>query len=177
MPDNIPITPGSGATVAADELSYGGDPAVKLQIIRLAHIVGAEGSKTLHEVFTQPGSPSTYALTIQEPLISAHHFVAAATANAASVKASAGVVKGFSLFNASDVPIYLKFHNTAGAPTPGSGVVRTFGIQAGTQRDVRIPGGGLSLGTGIGITVVRDLADAGTTATAANDAVGEIFYA
>jgi hypothetical protein len=108
--------------------------------------------------------------------VSGHHLVAAATANAANVKASAGTLKGFSLFNNSSVPVYLKFHNTAGTPTAGSGVVRTFGIQAGTGREVTIPGGGLSFGTGIGITLVRDLADAGTTATAANDAVGEVFY-
>lgn len=109
-------------------------------------------------------------------VVSGHHFVAAASDNAANVKASAGTLRGLYIFNAAAVTIYVKFHNTAGTPTAGSGVVRTFGIQAGTHLDITIPGGGLSFATGIGITVVKALADNGTTATAANDAVGEIFY-
>ena len=109
-------------------------------------------------------------------VVSATHVVAAASANATSIKASAGTLRGFSFFNNAAYPVYLKFHNTAGTPTAGSGVVRTFAIQAGMQRDVVLPGGGISFATGIGITLVQDLADSGTTAVAANDAVGEIFY-
>ena len=121
------------------------------------------------------GADNDVTLAGTGPLLSAHHFVAAASANAANVKASAGTFYGFDLFNAAAYPVYLKLHNTAGTPTAGAGVIRTFGVQAGVRAFVMLPGG-LAFGTGIGITVVKDLADAGTTATAANDAVGEIFY-
>lgn len=122
---------------------------------------------------------ATYGVAVdvkRQAEVSAYHVVGAGSTNAASVKAAAGKLRGFSIFNASDVPIYLKFHNTAVVPTAGAGVVRTFGIQAGVERNITLPGGGLAFATGIGITVVRDLADAGVTPTVANDAVGEIFY-
>lgn len=115
-------------------------------------------------------------VTANPGTISALHVVAASSTNATSVKASAGTLRGISFFNLAAVPIYVKFHNTAGTPTAGSGVVRTFGIQAGTQINFLIPGGGISFGTGIGMTIVKDLADNGTTATTANDAVGEVWY-
>ena len=46
MPDNVSITPGIGASVAADEVSYSGDTA-QVQIIQLAFVTGAEGSRVL----------------------------------------------------------------------------------------------------------------------------------
>lgn len=177
MADNVAVTAGSATyNAAADELTYSGDTAA-VQLTRLVHVSGAEGSKTLTEIVTAPGSPATtFALTVHTPKVSATHVVAAATTNAASIKASAGNLRGLSFYNNAAYPIYVKFHNTAGTPTAGSGVVRTFGVQAGTQCDIAIPGGGIAFATGIGLTIVRDLADAGTTATAASDCVGEIYY-
>lgn len=197
MADNVGVTAGAATyTAAADEVTYSGDTS-KVQLVRLVHVSGTEGSKTLTEIVGTAGSPGTAVVTIQgvgsgtavpvsiasvpshavtSAVVSALHVVAAASANATNVKASAGTLRGFSFYNNAAYPVYLKFHNTAGTPTAGAGVVRTFAIQAGTQRDCTIPGGGLSFGTGIGITLVQDLADAGTTAVAASDAVGEIFY-
>lgn len=109
-------------------------------------------------------------------VVSAHHFVSAASDNAASVKASAGTLRGLSLFSTAAAPVYLKFHNTAGTPTAGSGVVRTFGIQAGQRLDLTFPGGGVSFATGIGITCVTGAADNGTGNTTASTVTGEIFY-
>jgi hypothetical protein len=105
-----------------------------------------------------------------------HHFVAAATTNARSVKASAGTVYRVSILNVADYPVYLKFHNTAGVPTAGAGVVRTVGVQAGTQVVLDL-GAGEAFATGIGVTLVKDITDAGTTAVAASDAVVDIDYA
>jgi ethanolamine utilization microcompartment shell protein EutS len=48
MADNVPITPGSGAVVAADEATYSGDTA-KIQLLRLVQVTGSEGSKTVVE--------------------------------------------------------------------------------------------------------------------------------
>jgi hypothetical protein len=105
-----------------------------------------------------------------------HHFVAAATTNARSVKGSAGTLYRASIFNVADYPVYLKFHNTAGVPTAGAGVVRTVGVQAGTHVVVDL-GAGEAFATGIGVTLVKDITDAGTTAVAASDAVVDIDYA
>jgi hypothetical protein len=104
------------------------------------------------------------------------HAVSAATTNATSVKASAGQVYGWSVYNNAAYPVYLKLHNTAGTPTAGSGVVLTIGIQAGT-RDSIFNTHGISFGTGIGFTIVKDIADSGTTAVAASDCVVDLFYA
>jgi hypothetical protein len=103
------------------------------------------------------------------------HLVAGASTNATSVKASAGQIYGWSIYNNAAYPIYVKFHNTAGTPTAGSGVVQTVGVQAGTQVNV-FNTQGIPFATGIGLTIVKDLADAGATAVAASDCVADVFY-
>jgi hypothetical protein len=159
MADNVAITAGAGTSIATDDVG-----GVHYQVVKLAVGDGSSTAVSASAPFpTQRGN------------VSAKHFVAAASDNATSVKASAGTLRGFHLYNDAQYPVYLKFHNTAGSPTAGSGVVRTFGIQAGTSVDFTFPGG-LAFATGIAFTLVTDMADAGTTATAAEDAVGEIFY-
>lgn len=49
MADNVAITPGSGAVVGADEATYSGDTA-KVQLVRLVHVTGSEGTKTVEEL-------------------------------------------------------------------------------------------------------------------------------
>lgn len=49
MADNVPVTPGSGVNVAADEVTYSGD-TTKVQLMRQVFVSGTEGSKTLTEV-------------------------------------------------------------------------------------------------------------------------------
>jgi hypothetical protein len=196
MADNVPITAGTGTDVATDDVA-----SVHYQKVKVA--IGADGAVDGLLDFGQGAMAASLpvviasdqtavpvsdggstlsiddgasSITVDTGTTSALHVVAAASDNAQSVKASAGTLRGLSFFNVAAVPIYVKFHNTAGTPTAGSGVVRTFGIQAGTQFQISLPGGGIAFGTGIGLTIVKDLADNGTTATAANDAVGEIFY-
>ena len=178
MADNVAFT-GSVATytAASDEVTYSGDTS-KVQLTRLVHVSGSEGAKTLTEIVTAPGSPSSsFALTTHRPAVSTSHLVTAATTNATSIKASAGLLKSVHVLSVRATPLYVKFHNTAGTPTAGSGVVLTVGVQAGMQRDFVLPDGGRSFATGIGMTVVSDIADAGTTAVAASDAVIEVVYA
>lgn len=50
MADNSLRTPGSGESVASDEVTYSGDTA-KIQIVRNVHVTGSEGAKTVHEVW------------------------------------------------------------------------------------------------------------------------------
>lgn len=106
---------------------------------------------------------------------STYHAVAAASTNTANIKASAGQVYGVDVFNNTTYPVYVKFHNTAGTPTAGSGVVRTFGVQAGVRGRAEFPVG-LAFGTGIGISIVKNVADNDTTAVAASDCVVDVDY-
>lgn len=64
MADNAQVTAGVGTNIAADEVTYSGD-TTKLQINRLVHVSGTEGSKVVAEIAGAAGSPGTAALTIQ----------------------------------------------------------------------------------------------------------------
>jgi hypothetical protein len=108
--------------------------------------------------------------------LSIYHVVSAATDNAANVKASAGQLFGWSIYNNAGYPVYVKFHNTAGTPTSGSGVVKAIGIQAGTRAEA-FTDAGISFGTGIGISIVKGITDASTTAVALSDCIVDVFYA
>lgn len=107
--------------------------------------------------------------------LSNYHLVSAATTNTNNVKASAGQVYGIQVYNNAAYAVYVKLHNTSGTPTAGSGVVRTFGVPAGGgyiwNSDIGVP-----LGTGIGISIVKDITDAGTTAVALSDCVVDLQY-
>jgi hypothetical protein len=104
------------------------------------------------------------------------HLVSAATTNPTVVKASAGRLLGFVLTNNAASKVYVKFHNQTTTPTAGSGVVRSFGIPAGGTITFSLEGG-IAFSTGIAFTTVTGAADADTTAVAANDIVGDIFWA
>jgi len=108
---------------------------------------------------------------------STYHHVSTADTNAANIKASPGQVYGWRIFNSSSgfYPVYIKLHNTAGTPTAGAGVVQTIGVQAGVADDFFLPVG-IAFATGIGISIVKGIADADTSAVAAADCVVDIFY-
>jgi hypothetical protein len=149
--DNLTLNAGSGgATCLTDDCTTG-----HAQVVKLA--VATNGSAT------QLGGFSTY------------HAVSAGSTNVANIKASAGQVYGIDVFNNAAYPIYVKLHNTAGTPTAGAGVVRTFGVQAGVRGTAEWALG-LAFATGIGISILKDITDAGTTAVLASDCVVDIAY-
>jgi hypothetical protein len=158
MADNIQV---QGVTYASDDVA-----GVHYTRVKMVH--GADGQAN----DASEASP----LPVRDgSTISTHHLITAASANPANVKAAPGRLRSVHIFNAESVPIYVKFHDTAGSPTAGSGVVFSVGCQAGLHRDVMLPGAGRAFATGIGRTVVRDAADAGTTACAAGNTV-EVGY-
>ena len=110
--------------------------------------------------------------------LSKFHLVGAATDNATNVKASAGQVYSITAFNVNASPRYLKFHNTAGTPTAGTGVTDTFLIPGNTSGAgvVLNVDKGITFGTGIAITIVTGIADANTTAIGASEVVLNIYY-
>ena len=107
---------------------------------------------------------------------STYHLVTAATTNAARIKSGAACLLGLAVFSVRTSPLYIKFHDSnASPPTAGSGVVFAVGIQAGTSRELWIPGG-RAFASGLGISVVTGIADSDANAVAASDAVIEVFY-
>lgn len=165
---SVAITAGTGTPIdTRTETTNGqhrqvvvlGDPANNAGVCPVDPVAGA----TVNAVPHTSGGCST------------HHRVAAATTNAVNIKASAGQIYHISITSAAAYMIYVKFHNTAIAPTPGVGVVRTVGVQAGQTRDVSLPRGS-AFPTGIGMSIVKGLADADTTAVALNDCVVDVDY-
>jgi hypothetical protein len=69
----------------------------------------------------------------------------------------------------------VKLHNTAGAPTAGTGVVMTIAIPAGSAANVEFSNG-IAFGTGIAFTTVTGIADANATAVGASDLAINLFY-
>ena len=127
------------------------------------------GTAAIGDVGTQYRANATGAATIR-------HVVAAASTNTANVKASAGRVVGWQLNNTTAAWVYVKLHNTAGAPTAGAGVVMTIGIPPNGKSELHVDGG-IGFTTGIGISIVTGAADADATAVTANAVVGDLFYA
>jgi hypothetical protein len=103
------------------------------------------------------------------------HLISAATTNATNVKASAGQVYGWSIFNTNAATRYVKLHNTAGTPTAGSAVVYTIAIppSGGSNMDISC---GLAFATGIAFTTVTGVADSDSAAVGANDLIINIHF-
>lgn len=103
------------------------------------------------------------------------HTIAAAGTNATSIKASAGQVYLVRVFNNADYPVFVKFHNTNVAPTPGAGVVETIGVQAGTGIFHEFEAGD-PFTTGIGMSITKGIADNDVTGVLLNDCLVDVFY-
>lgn len=104
------------------------------------------------------------------------HLVGAATTNATSIKASAGQVYGWHVWNNhASSPRKLAFHNTAGTPTAGASIFFTVVVPPQNQSELHLAEG-IAFSTGIGITTVTGLADNDATAIAAQGLIIEIFY-
>lgn len=105
-----------------------------------------------------------------------YHKVAASGTNAASIKASAGTVTGWKIYNNAGYPVYVKLFNKATAPTLGTDTPQqTIGIDAGLG-EVSPPGPGISYGTGIAIAITKGMPDDDSTPVAADDCTVDIFY-
>lgn len=170
MADNITINDADGTDriVAADELAG----AVFVQ--RVKPVFGGNGVGT--DVSATDPLP-----VVAKKATSVHHVVTAATTNASNIKNSAAVLRAAHGYNHAEYPVKFCFHNTTGTPTAGASVTLAQVVQAGQRMDFPIPGGGFDFSAGLGRTIVKiggstDMSDTGATATAANDAVFDVFY-
>ncbi len=128
----------------------------------------AAGTNLIGDVSMQVRANATGAMT-------GHHIVTTASTNVAQIKATAGRVYGWCLSNTTASWRYVKLHNVASA-TAGSGVVQTIGIPPNDKAVCSFPHG-IAFSTAISRSVVTGAADTDATATAANDVVGDIFFA
>jgi hypothetical protein len=103
------------------------------------------------------------------------HLVSAGSGDATNVKASAGKLLGWYISNTNAAARYIKFHNTASAPTPGSGVVMAFMIPAGGAANMGF-GEGIDFATGIAFSLVTGAADADTTGVAASEMIVNLWF-
>lgn len=103
------------------------------------------------------------------------HTVSAASTNATVIKASAGQVYGWYIYNSNTSARKVVFHNASTTPTAGASVFYSLMIPptagANVFGDIGIP-----FSTGIAMTMVTGLADSDATAVALNDLVVNIFY-
>jgi hypothetical protein len=154
MADNFTANAGSGgATFASDDVGSVQYPRVKVS-------VGPDGAA--QDGWTQA------------------RLVSAASTNATSVKASAGLVGFVFAVNLNAAVRYLKFYNKASSPTVGTDTpVATLPIPASTTGAgfmLPIPGGA-QFTTGVAYAVTTGVADADTGAVAANEILLWIGYA
>lgn len=130
----------------------------------------AAGTNAVGDVGVQYRANATGAATVSK-------FTAAATTNAANVKATAGRVVGWHLTNTTAAIKYFRFFNLAVAPTMGtSSPYFIVPIPANGVSFCEFPGG-ISFATGIAIACTGAVADLDATATAAGDVIGAILYA
>lgn len=102
--------------------------------------------------------------------------LSAATTNATNLKASAAQLHGYQLVNTNAAIRYLKLHNLAVAPTPGTTpVVQIIPlppnqvVQIFLEQPVRYS-------AGLGYSIVTGAADNDATAVAANEITGSIYF-
>lgn len=104
------------------------------------------------------------------------HLVSAATTNATVVKASAGQLYGYYIYNNNAAMRKVAFHNSASAPTAGASIFFTINVPPNSAANVSFEMG-IAFSAGIGITMVTDNTDAGATAVAAGDLTANLWYA
>ena len=107
--------------------------------------------------------------------LTTYHLVSAATTNATNIKASAGQLYGWYIYNSNAAARKVAFHNSASTPTAGASVFFSLVIPPSSGANV-FSAIGIPFSSGIGITTVTGLADSDSAAVAANDLIINLFY-
>lgn len=103
----------------------------------------------------------------------------AASNNATSVKASAGQVFGWAVYNNTSSNKFFKLYNKASSPSPGTDnallltrVMVPANSGSNFHSDI-----GIAFGTGIAFAIVTGASDTDNTSVAANDVLWNLYYA
>lgn len=114
---------------------------------------------------------------MMDPEVLTFHRVSLGSGDAVNIAAFPVVLRAVHITSDDSDLCMVKFHNTAGTPSAGFGVVYTRGCQAGTVNpDPRLSGGGRAFSTGLGMTIVRGTTDASPTGVTAGSVVVEVEY-
>ncbi len=104
------------------------------------------------------------------------HLISAATTNATAVKASAGQVYGYDIYNSNAAARFVKLYNKATAPTVGTDTpVRTIGIPAAGRASETFSNG-INFATGIGLATTTGITDADTGTVTLSDLAINLDY-
>lgn len=113
------------------------------------------------------GSPSMPSLT--------DHHVSTASNNARLIRAGAGTVTGWKIYNNANYPVYVKLFDKATVPVPGTDSPKqVIGVDAGMGDVLNAPG--MSYAAGIGVAIVKGIADNDNQPVLATDCTVDIFY-
>ena len=104
-----------------------------------------------------------------------YHLVSANSTNATNIKASAGKITGWYIYNSNGSARKVAFHNNAGTPTAGASVYFSVVIPPLSAANVAYPAG-IAFSTGIAITTTTGLADSDASLVGTTDLVINIFY-
>lgn len=104
------------------------------------------------------------------------HLISAATTNATVIKASAGQVYGYEIYNNNAAARFVKLYNKATTPTVGTDtVLRTIGIAPNSRISFHNTVG-IVFSAGISIGTATGIADNSSTAVGASDLSIEIDW-
>lgn len=144
-----------------------GEPTngLDVDVTRMAALV--TGTAAIGQVGMEPRTSG--GLTISR-------LISAATTNATVVKASAGQLFGWYIFNVNSSVRYLKIYNKATSPTVGTDTpILTIAIPAANGANVEFTNG-IACSAGIGFALTTGVADADTAAVAANEITVNLLY-
>ena len=168
MADNLAVTPGTGATVAADDIG-----GVLHQRVKIS--AGADGSAT--DVSSAAPLP-VQGLAGTSGGLSRSRTLIPNNTTAIVVKASAGQLYKIRATNNSAVIAYIKLYDATSATAGAGTVVDTIMIPASASGAgiVDTTDLGIEHATGITYVVTTGIADADTAAPAADAYVVTMFY-
>lgn len=172
MADNIAVSPGVGATIAADEIS-----SVLYQRIKVTQ--GADGTATdvssSAPLYTQSSAVTSGGASFYKSID--------LDESEEEVKATAGQLYGGVVMNLTAAVLYLKIYNataanvTVGTTTPDLTIpIPTAGSTNGAGFVLPIPACGVAFSTAITIACTTGIADNDTGAPAANSCAVALFY-
>jgi len=176
----------TGAATSAKQPALGTAGTASADVLTVQGIASMTALKVDGSAVTQPVSGTITANagtgTMNVTVVSGatggdstFHLVSAATTNATNIKASAGKVTGWNIYNSSTSARKVAFHNLNTTPTAGASIHSTVIVPGLAGTNVSFPDG-IDFSTGIAITTVQDLTDAGATAVALNDLIINIYY-
>lgn len=179
------------AAIASADSRYGPLQLTPTGALRIAIAEDAVGSAVDNDDGTIQAAQPNIALTIGMPHVfdgtswvrgglTPHSIISAATTNATSVKAAAGILGMLFVSNINASPRYIKFYNKASAPTVGTDtpILRFIipGNTAGAGFNVPLPAQGIAFSTGIAYAITTGELDNSTGAVAANEILVNLGY-